>query len=336
MSEESRYELTPQMRDYDQLGEHWVPYVLRLQSPHVSLPSVSTDAHGFRPAVGRDGRVVDYQDFIADTHSRKGVLLGSSAAFGVGATSDGDTIPSYLNRISDVRWQNLGGRALNSTQELILLMLHLPEELEQLVVFSGVNNLALAFLARSTSPTYGTYFHQTEFEQCVAFKMGEEAGVRGATRRLMTELRAMLRFGQEKREARQSARDSYQDVLRCYERDLRVLGLIAAGAGIRLTFVLQPVAVWIDKSLSIEEARLFDILDDLGKESRGLVDYLRRYGDRITADLAEVCGRFQVPFLDMNAFAEFAAHDWLFVDRVHLTDTGHALAARILKAELGL
>ena len=39
---------------------------------------------------------------------------------------------------------------------------------------------------------------------------------------------------------------------------------------------------------------------------------------------------------DINASEEFSQKEWLFVDRVHLTDRGYELATKIMMREFGL
>ena len=51
---------------------------------------------------------------------KKSVLIGGSTAFGVGSSSDQKTISSLLSNSPDYHFYNLGGRAFNGFQELIL------------------------------------------------------------------------------------------------------------------------------------------------------------------------------------------------------------------------
>ena len=91
------------MRDYDELGlrQQWVPHLMYFHPRNVKLKSVSTDEYGIRKTVG------------VKTESPTALLIGSSAVFGIGATSDATTIPSRLNELTKLNWLNFGGRAFN-------------------------------------------------------------------------------------------------------------------------------------------------------------------------------------------------------------------------------
>ena len=122
-----RYALLPQMRDYD-----------RLQPEGFRSNSCNTDAFGCRHTY-RGEEPLTFQAFT-ELPSPKGVVVGGSAAFGVGASHDRATIPSLLSREGGMRWWNAGGRAFNSTQEVLWSLLHLPR-VDEVILLTGVNNL---------------------------------------------------------------------------------------------------------------------------------------------------------------------------------------------------
>lgn len=322
------------MADYDQVGDHWVPYLMRFDRPNRTFPSVSTTSWGMRRTAGADGLMLPDDPSVL---SSIGVVLGASTVFGVGATSDHKTLPSALNQLTDINWYNFGGRAINSTQELILLNLFLPRSTSKIVVFSGVNNLTLSLLSRVSSPVYNAFFFQSQFEESMNRPTGAGIGVRRAAAQLIEEVRN--RFGSPRRQAsgeQIDPKEAYNNAITCFERDLRALKALSDGLGSELTFALQPLASWIDKTLSEEELAIFGILDKLSPEwrilSRDLVDLRHRYA----SDLEKICAALNVPFCNLNDQPEFATSDWLFVDRVHLTDAGNALSAKIIKKAFDL
>ena len=67
-----------------------------------------------------------------------------------------------------------------------------------------------------------------------------------------------------------------------------------------------------------------------------MFDVLDSKKDMCIQALREVCERNDVRFFDMNSSQEFRNKEWLFVDRVHLTDRGYELAAAALVKEFGL
>ena len=329
MSLAERNKIAPQMEDYDQVGDNWVPYLMRFDRPNRSYPAVTTGKWGLRQTVGKDGQLLPTDPSAVDN---VGVVLGASAVFGVGATSDGKTLPSALNQCSDTTWYNFGGRAINSTQELILLNLFLPKTVKKIVVFSGVNNLTLSLISQTSSPVYNAFFAQSQFEQSMNRPTGTGIGLRRALTQLVEEVR--LKLGQTPPAALQHKPDpqkAYANAIVCFERDLRALKALSDGLGAELNFALQPLATWIDKTLSVEERRIFDILDGLSPEwktlSAGLSSLKHRYAD----DVQTICNGLKVPFVNLNVQPELAGPEWYFVDRVHLTDAGNAVCAQLIK-----
>ena len=83
-----RYEIIPQMVDYDFIGESWFPYVMNMQKTNISLKSVSTDQYGFRSTTKSNYSILLYEEFVKSNSIPKGLLIGNSTAFGVGASSE--------------------------------------------------------------------------------------------------------------------------------------------------------------------------------------------------------------------------------------------------------
>ena len=329
------------MADYDQIGQRqeWVPYLMSFCQPDCRFASVTTDNFGFRTTLDREDRPVSSKMLNSRQASDElcSIVVGGSTVFGVGATHDRHTIPSILNQTTNGPWLNFGGRAFNSTQELILFLLHLPRRLGRIVVFSGANNIVLASLNRA-SPVYGAFFNQSVFESAMKNPPAEYIGIRPAVAQLLKELRHRIMTRGAYRDLSASSLDSgYQNVLACFRRDLRAFRVLAAGLGVPLHFALQPMATWIDKTLSAEEQQLFDILDGLqAKAWRVLSKDIGTVRDRYFDDVAKVCLEEDVPYYNLNLDPAFREGKWLFVDRVHLTDGGNALAAAIVKREFKL
>lgn len=342
MSIESRYKIAPQMLDYDMVGgkQQWVPYLMQFCEPSCNFPSVTTNKLGFRSTLDRNGIQIgtDIQDVSQMSHQSCSVMLGGSVVFGVGATHDRYTIPSILNRITEGHWLNYGGRAFNSTQELIAFMLHMPYKPECVLLFSGVNNIVLGFLNKgniSDSP-YCPILNQSIFEMAMKNPSMECIGVRRAARQLIKEFKRKL-IGSKANPQEHPLGDDYQKIISCFRHDLHVFKVLAEGLGIPLYFALQPAATWIDKQLSTEEQELFDILDNIQAQMwLVLSKSLCEVRDRYFTDVANICANENIPFYNLNLDSAFRSDTWLFVDRVHMTDTGNALAAEIVKREFKL
>ena len=334
MTLKERNTIAPQMRDYDAIGDSWVPYLMRFDTPNRKFRSVVTDEWGFRKSTAGDGTEIDLHA-IRNSMCEANVVLGASAVFGVGATSNSQTITSHLNRLCDSTWLNYGGRALNSTQELILLQLFMPRKLNNVVVCSGINNLTLAGVSERCSPVYNSFFYQTMFERGMSAPPVDQIGVRQSLRLLRGALKRRLAGG-EFTPPSDTVESRYKSVIACLARDLRCLSMLAKGAQAQVFFALQPFATWLDKELSSEERRIFGILDSLSRDWRVLAEQLGAFRLRYAEDVRLLCEDLNIPFIDMNAADAFRSNEWLFVDRIHLTDRGYALAAEQLKTGFSL
>ena len=330
------------MADYDQIGakQEWVPYLMTFCQPLCRFPSVTTDNTGLRTTVDRSGAPLEFKNSVGQYKAIQGhsIVAGGSTVFGVGATHDAKTIPSNLNRMTNCLWLNFGGRAFNSTQEAILFLLHLPCSLDRLLIFSGVNNIVLALLNNRSSPIYGAIYDQSLFEASMNGASAKSGGVRQAASQLLREIHQRLFDGDaDQAPSSASQNDNYSSIIACFHRDLRALKTLALGLGGRPYFALQPMAVWIDKLLSPEERKLFEILDkNQAGDWHSISNYLATVRDRYFSDVARICEEEKIPFYNLNLDPAFMMREWLFVDRVHLTDCGHELAAKIVTREFDL
>ncbi|MEI8024132.1 MAG: hypothetical protein WCH63_08090 [Actinomycetota bacterium] len=324
---EQRNLIVPQMVDYDELGarQEWVPHLMYFHPRSVELKSVSTNEYGIRKTVG------------AKDESPTALLIGSSAVFGVGATSDATTIPSRLNKLTKLNWLNFGGRAFNSTQEVLLVQLaNIKKVAGPLVMLSGVNNLTRALMPGSYSSMYGAFFQQSLFEKQMAVAA---VGNRELSRMLFAGVRA--KFGLAKKttaaaQSRSSKADSYAAMLSVFERDCEYLQMVAKNTGTTSSFVLQPFAPWLNKTLTTEEKQLFALLDQEAESFSQVLNELAEYRDQYIKDLHAICSKVGVKYLNLNDAPELQQPDWLFADRVHLTDSGYDAVARLLVRDLAL
>ena len=251
---EQRNLIMPQMRDYDELGmnQEWVPHLMYFHPRNVALKSVTTNEFGLRNTTG------------SKPGAPTALLVGGSSVFGIGATSDAATIPSLLNATTKFNWHNFGGRAFNSTQEAILVHLSNMKKIDgPIVVMSGANNLTRSLMSGSFSPMYGAFFHQGLFEQQMK---SAAVGNRALTRQLVAGLRK--KFGIGKKSTSQTAShtssnraESYKAMLTVFERDCEYINMLAKHNSTTASFVLQPFAPWINKSLTSQETELFKLLD---------------------------------------------------------------------------
>ena len=317
------------MRDYDELGmrQEWVPYLMYFHPRNVALKSVTTDEFGFRNTTG------------VKPGAPTALLVGGSSVFGIGATSDATTIPSLLNATTKYNWRNFGGRAFNSTQEAILVHLSNTKKIDgPIVVMSGANNLTRSLMSGSFSKMFGAFFHQGLFESQMR---SAAVGNRALARQLVAGLRERFGFGKKQHSQDTSnpshlKTESYDAMLAVFERDCEYINMLAKHNSTSASFVLQPFAPWVQKSLTTQETELFKLLD---KEAEGFSRVLNELAERkqqYTQDLQTICARTGLKFVDLNTAPELQKPEWLFVDRVHLTDAGYTAVAKLLVRDLSL
>jgi hypothetical protein len=355
--------LTPQMADYDRLAEQvdWRPYVMFFQRPNFSSPSVTTDALGFRPSVGASGE--RFSPAEGPTGAAN-LLVGNSVAFGVGATSDAQSISSHLCTRTGAPWLNFCGRAYGAVQELLLFQSYRYRlgPVNRVVLCTGLNDLYLYYAPKVFDETFGVFFFSDAFYR----GMGEAARLRTSNKRSL--LSAVLRpwFGDridyanvplrqlpreilcagrsEQRSSvndtdfeaivaeRRPGRDSIIDHL---GRTLELWSHLARGMQFRLTYVLQPMLPWLSRELSVEEQQLVATHDtDSGRWHQILRAVLdREHHTWYAGRLSELCRRHDIEFIDLND-EQFPDKQWLFVDRIHMNDVGQKLTADLIAGRL--
>ena len=326
---EQRNLIVPQMRDYDELGmrQVWVPHLMYFHPQNVSLKSVSTDEFGFRNATG------------SKPGAPTALLVGGSSVFGIGATSDATTLPSLLNATTKYNWLNFGGRAFNSTQEAILAHLSNTKKIDgPIVVMSGANNLTRSLMSGSFSKMFGAFFHQGLFESQMR---SAAVGNRALARQLIAGLRVRFGVGEKQRSqpvsnTSHSKAESYTAMLTVFERDCAYFQMLAKHNSTSASFVLQPFAPWIQKTLTEQEKELFELLDQEAEGFSRVLSELAERKQQYTQDLQAICARTGLKFVDLNTAPELQKPDWLFVDRVHLTDAGYSVVAKLLVRDLSL
>ena len=320
-----RYELLPQMRSYDSIRINWTPYVMFTNQLNVHSEVFNTDSHGFR-RTWHDGKWFDYEAF--QRHSGpKGIICGGSTAFGVGATSDENTLPSLLNRESSTAWFNFGTRAANSTQELLNFIFHMPR-VEKVVLYTGINNLVANWLSTHYALPFGGFIGDWKFHHLNQNGSYSLQSLIPGLRAIQRRVRGVLRRHDDSLEHPDLAR-RFDESLTIIERDLEVWRILRDTLGFSLSYVLQPFAGWTKNQLSAEEQELFRILDEIqGNHWRAMYRQITESYTIYVEHLLKMCSARRIDFVDANKL--MPKDGWLFCDRAHLTDKGNATLAAAL------
>lgn len=345
MSLDQRYILAPQMKEYDRIGQVWLPYLMYFHTPNYKSAVLNTDARGFRISYKGDERMTSFKQ-----HESVCLLVGGSFVFGVGATSDKNTISSQLNSQTNSIWLNFGGRAFSSTQELLLFLLYYQQikNIRKIVILSGMNHLALYFMSNRYSKDFGSFFFQSSYEEKMnplsvpcrdslfrrllkKARGGEGGDYRYVKNRLSSDISNTL-------DGSCVVNRNRDDLFHVLKRDLLIWKTISESLGAELYYVLQPMASWMKRTPSAEERVLFDELDSSSDNKWNLLRTHLGYTqyEWFRDKLEDMLQSNRINFLDMNKalMGERCDGKWLFVDRVHCTDTGYRIIANILKEEV--
>jgi len=323
---ERRYDIVPQMRDYDALGVKWHPYIMYFQQPNYRSSAVNTDGFGFRYTDFNGRRISPCTEDLSGPTS---IVVGGSTAFGVGADDDRGTIASHLSRLTNTPWMNMGGRAFSAFQEFALFA-HFHERfsnLTDIVIVSGFNNLYLAHRNLPFDMPLGSFYYQESFQNAMSF---EVAGRAARLRSLLKRPRQLESVSRETETAIKLAVDSTI-------RSLELWSALTARRGARLTFALQPAALWSQAAPSEQEAELFALLDTLDPSLHMSLERLGAQCFTVYREaLRAVLETRSIRFIDLNEGPDSTriTSDLNHVDRMHFSSIGYERVSTTLLALL--
>lgn len=294
-----------------------LPFQMLAPAANMDSDVIRTDRFGYRFTVMKDC------SSFAPGHDPHGVgncaLIGNSTVFGVGATSDRTTLCSLMSS-EEYRFYNFGLRAAALTQNLVAFSTafsSLPK-LREIVVIGGWIEFAAAHFIKILPRNLGGYFGWS---------------------RLDSQLNPMLHHLSAADWPPMVAPHFADPNLDATARvDLavgHVTGMIAAfaalsrGKGANFSFVLQPIAEWIDRSVPAEEADCARILNDAPEQQTDLHAFSLRHHARFAKQIRENCLALGVSFVDANQLLSASPRrdEWLFAGRAHLMDLGGEILA---------
>jgi len=331
-STSERYKIAPQLKDYDNLQTDWRPYTMFRQRSQYSSDSVNTDEYGQRFSIDINGRSLS----ISNLNEPFDLIVGASTAFGIGATHDKNTIASKLSSLSGRQTVSLTGRAYNSYQELLLFIEHLHKfsGLSKVIIISGANNLYVS----SFRDKYGVPFFWSD-----SFYDATRLASMSRNKRFLALLFDSMGgqnidwAGINKTNAFQKIYEGFwhrgliseppvinvQNAAHKTIQDLSVFQKLVESIGAELSFCLQPVAGWMQKPLTDQEKILFS--------ERTSDTVLEFSNPKIHLEYSSIvksfCVSSKLNFHDLNISIK-PQNNWMYVDRVHLTDLGNSFVAQ--------
>lgn len=350
------YRYYPQMKQYDALGTSTIfsPYLMFKSPNNFTSNVVNTDSNSFRLS-GSDGKL--RLDNL-DQKSNINIITGGSTAFGIGATSDQSTISSYLSNKTNKNWVNFSGRAYVSTQEFISFAYYrdLAQSINNIVIFSGINDLYLYFASKYYNKRFGSLFMASNFmnnmncdhslkgvitrpiiNKILEFIYGEHDFNLISNRDAINLLFRSKSISQIENKLSQyesiSSHNQHPfEIIDVFKRNMSNWKIMADYYDAKITFILQPYSNWLDdRPLTNNEKQVFEILDLLGKESgRIIFGKMNGLHHWYSKELSKACSEQNINYFDSNQVLNTNHKKDIFVDRVHLTDYGNKIISNFI------
>jgi hypothetical protein len=309
--------LAPHIKDYDSAKPSlWLPFVMDGMEPNLQSKAMNTDSMGFRYTFG-DGN----QKMSPQTKSDYPVSLfvGGSTAFGVGATSDGATIPSILARRRKEPWYNLGARGVTITQNLIQFMVFRSEigSVRRIVLFSGWNEINGFLMAPLYTRYYGAFhgsmrYFQTMNRDKIEFSRKKISFPQNWA--------TLVHSSIDKEISRPLLAEHFRNTLANWK-------FMADGLNADLIFLLQPVSFCSPHELVEQEILFFSQKKNISKLKRGAEPINGWFSELLAAE----CDHLGIAFRNCNETFGREVDVPLFIDPLHLTDEGNEEMANIVE-----
>lgn len=359
-------DLLPHILDYYPHGpliEHvWLPHLMFFNIANYRSQSANTDERGFRHTYFNNSRICSFEDL----HDRPvNIIVGGSTAFGVGATHDTQTIASQLSAHTHEVWLNFSCQTFTSTQELLLFLFHNHrfQTINNVVLFSGINNFFLYFLLSQYSQEHGSFYLWSQFDErmnnpylsirsrivqfffepffgnTIDYNKVNRYNFKGLFSR--NGRKKLLRAYQSK-EVFPSIKDhaeELENILPVIERDLYNWKSVQQARKFTLHYVLQPFLHWTDHQLAEEERLLMRELEiDTASRIEQVIQENKKHERHLwyREALLKICTRNDIPFYDSNELLSKQKHhtQWLFADKMHLTDLGNTVISDYIANEV--
>ena len=343
-----RLKYLPQMYEYDHLGQDHELYSMFTQTKNFSGDYIKTDNFGFRLSKFNE----QYISVDTELYSKKriNILIGGSTAFGVGATHDDYTIASYLSNKTKERWINLGLRAGNSLQEDINLLKIISKypNIGKIVVLSGINDMYMNIAYQeSNNKLNDSIFNNAKIQKHLnTIRIKNFSFKRRFVSFIISLLKNVKRsdiihLGSVSEMFKYSAKDdlnmntheiAYIDQLRTtYERNFILYsGLQKALEKTQIYFFLQPYSDWVKKEINSKEKEIFNFLDSKSESFQKINKKIISGYNQTLLLLQELSLKYGCHFYDMNVEFFGGKENFIFADRIHLTDEGNKFASEII------
>ena len=337
-SSQQRYSLVPQMKNYDQITSDYEPYTLFFNRKSFNSNNVNTDKHGFRLNYFNKSFKSVYEFCEFDEIS---IIIGGSTVFGFGSTDDGKSIPSIMTKYGKEIFLNFGATAFNSRQELFLFINNLGKfkKIKQVIIISGINDLYLGinnkkennfFFKNTFQLSNDLYKIRNNYYQRFLYLLYKTFHNKFVDPQKIEFKDLFIK----KKIDKLDNLINFEIIEKNYDNIFSVWTSLSNHFKFKLNFFLQPMAGWVDKEMHENETKLFKLLDNSDNESHLKLKILsdKRNYEIFLKILKKISNKCKISFTDLNLDLRtiVSKNDWLFVDRVHLTDIGCESVSKII------
>lgn len=339
--------------DYKNMSHEFRPYVMFVNADNYITNSVSTDKFGFRKTINSEGTAIGL-DQVKHNFKSSNILLGGSAAFGMGNSSDSKTISSNLSQLG-MFCQNLGVRAATGQQELIIYLQFKRHfnEIKNIILLSGINDISVAAQKSSMFyPDFGGVFSEDLrfnifWQQYVGFnknkwefKKNNFFNIINLVARKYPFLKSILTgffslfpstqlIKKTKKINKLNFDEKLNHVKKIISNDLDTWSMISNQKKINVIYILQPNINWTKKKLSeYEKEIIVDEKNHLGEDFYKNYSSVNVYMEQ-KKFLDSECKKRGINFKDSNEwFNEFKESDEIFNDSSHITDFANEVLSK--------
>ena len=250
-----RYSIAPQMELYDQVSCDYRPFVMFFNSSNFTSKIINTDSLGFRLNSWGD-KFKTHSDFFND--EEVSIVIGGSSVFGFGATSDDKTISSLLSKKTNEIYLNFGATAFNSKQEILLFLnfFRKYKKIKNVIIISGANDIYLNLL--NSQDEWGDFFFKTKYEKIHNLYKNRNK----INPKYINYFLKLFSKKTKKINTNYKTTINFEELNNNYDELFSLWSALSNTYNFNLYSFLQPVPSWLNKPLSIEDRKLFDILDN--------------------------------------------------------------------------
>ena len=335
------------MKTYDSISYNWIQNLMFMNNPNYRSNVCNTDIYGLRFNTNVNTKLFNsIFDQVSD--KQRALMIGSSTTFGVGSTEDKKTIPSILSKNSNYFFYNLGGRAFNGFQEIILYQLFankIKHNIKKIVLLSGMNDVYMFSNKNFIHQFPGPFYYNKTFlnkmnDTNLSFK-----------RKIMKfflpnlnvdygniQFREIINifFKKEKKEKLAHPDTTLEQVI---SRNIYIWSILSKSLNTEISFFLPPFIDWCkDKSDYSSEEKDIERFISNRTNSEDFQNFNKISGQKVIIKslFKKYCEKYEIKFFDCNNIIKENTNKnkWLFIGKTHLTDYGNNLISEYIKTKL--